>query len=216
MSTVELTVDGEVAWRFDHWMPVLWPWSFSADGITESRRLHTTLFEAGERFEVCRAGVAGDPYLAALVGVFVGLDATSLPRALGARPDAVLRLDIALFEQSRPYRFEERAARWQAFFAAAGSSPPDTAAALRQWERASLNPLRLFAEQQQDARSLAAQAQELGLDREQRGEALVRCLFGHPVSRPARALHHVWCHNAGGLPAIAHRARRPWWRRITG
>lgn len=195
-----LLVENDSAWELDHDVPVLWPWFFEAGAITESRRLHTTLFDGAARFQE-RLLLAGQlEYFRALPEVFEEIRPDLFPRAMGAPPDAVLSLDLSQLEARRPYRHEEKARRWREFFAACREG--DQKAALPALEQATLSSLRLTGHLQRDAIHLAARAREQRRETTANGRqsALIELLMGSPASRPARALHHGWVERAGSFP----------------
>jgi hypothetical protein len=209
-----LRIEGNVGWEFDYHLPALWPWLFDPESITESRRLHATAFAAAENFQRCRSRLANLPWLQELTGILERIEPENFARDLNTHPDAVISLDLMLFENERPYVHETAADRWEQFFRAAERG--DRRGALEFWQQATLNPLVLYGSRQQDARALSARAQEFGYDREDRGRALVTCLFGRPVSRPAMALAHRWTEAAQRLEAVGYREKKPWWARMTG
>ena len=214
MATGELRIEGKVHWEMNHFLPVFWPWLFDPHALTESRRLHTTLLEAGDRFEQHRRRLAPLPYFQALADLFDDLRVDRFPRAIGEQPDAVLSLDLAELEGQRPYRHEVATERWGSFFEAVDRA--DQKAAVERWNEAILNPLHLYGGQQNDARGLAARALELGLSRESRAAALAIYLFGHPVSRAAKAMHHGVVERAQELPAVAFVAKPSLWKATIG
>ena len=209
MAGLELRVEGKVAWTLDYYLPALWSWLFDARSITESRRLHTTAFDAAARFQECRERLRPLPYFHEIASVFERLTPEYFPRDLGVPPDAVMSLDLEDFENRRPYVHERGTERWEQFFAAVNRG--DQPRALELWEAATLNPLAFYGSQQSDARALAARALELGIGREERARALVTFLFGKPANRRAEALTHRWLEEAGKLPAVAWREKRRWW-----
>ncbi len=212
MSTIRILANGQPAWEFQHHLPVLWPWLFDPAGITESRRLHATVFDAGARFADLAAIASNDAYIAEWLAPFEELRADGLPNHLDLPPDAVLRLDLAPLEHARPYRHEAAAEHWESFFAACPTGRQT--AALAAWESAALNPLVPTGGTQQDALMLLARADEMALAPDDRAAAMVRLLFGHPASRAARALEFRWIERARRHPAALYSPRRPWWSRL--
>ncbi|MBI1292847.1 hypothetical protein GC173_16665 [bacterium] len=212
MARSQLLLDGRSQWEFDHDLPVLWPWLFDAATITEARRLHSTVFDAGNRFAERRAKASRLPVFRDLLAPFSEVTADRLPRLLDAHPDAVLSLDLAPVESQRPYRHEAASGAWQRFEAACLAA--NDAAARATWEEAILSPLVIHGQPQRDALALAARAETMGLGRQgqDRATALVLLLFGQPVSRQAKALNHQWAEAALTNPAVAFKQRKPWWR----
>jgi len=215
MPLLQLKLDGQPAWEFDYHLPALWPWLFDAGAITESRRLHSTVYDAAVRFQEAAARLQTTPDFQALAAIFrEDLRPDRFARALDAPPDALLSLDLRSLEEQRPYQHEKASEHWEHFFTACARG--DEATAREEWQQAALNPLAVHGGTQRDALALAARAEELGLDRQDRAQALVWLLFGQPVSRPARALNHVWAERAAELPAAHYVPKRPWWRRVAG
>jgi len=215
MARMELRLDGEAAWELDYHLPVLWPWLFDLGAITESRRLFSTVFDAAARFEERVALLTASAYFSAIAGVVAEeLHPDQFPRALGVQPDAILSLDLREFENQRPYKYEAAALLWQEFFTAVQARDEGTAREL--WVKASLSPLVLSGGKQRDALMFAARAEELGLDRRDRAQALVWLLFGQPASRAARSLEHRWTARAGELPAAHYSPKKRWWKRLGG
>ncbi|CAN5239287.1 hypothetical protein BH09SUM1_BH09SUM1_25710 [soil metagenome] len=205
MALLQLKLGGATAWEFDHDLPVLWPWLFDAKAITESRRLHNTVFDAAERFHSHGGKLAGHEYFSSITAIFDDIRPDQFPRDLNAPPDEILSLDLSELEAQRPYSHEANAAAWDAFFAAPS---------LEKWNEAKLNALTLRGGVQRDALALAARAEELFHDRSERAKALVHLLFGRPVSRPARALTHNWIERAERFPAAMFTPKIPIWRRL--
>lgn len=210
----EITINANPVWRYRHFLPVVWPWFFDAGRITESHRLHDTVFEAAERFAARREAMAKCAYFEPLALVLAGVEADSFARAMNESPDAIISLDLGEFIRQRPYDHAAASAAWDRFFAACQRD--DASAAMVAWERAVLNPLVWFGETQRDALALAARASELELPSDKRAEALVRLLIGEPVTRPAMALQFAMIEAARAHPAIAFRQVAPLWRRIWG
>lgn len=210
----EITINANPVWRYRHFLPVVWPWFFDAARITESHRLHDTLFEAGVRFVARRDAMAKCAYFARLAEVLGAIEADSFARTLNESPDGIITLDLGEFARQRPYNHDAVSAGWDKFFAACERN--NTPAAIAAWESAVLNPLVWFGGTQRDALALAARASELELPPEKRALALVRLLIGEPITRPAIALHYRMIEAASAHPAIAFRAATPLWRRILG
>lgn len=212
MPTQRLSIEGRPAWELEHFLPPLWLWFFDPAAITESRRLHATLFDGAARFQDQHRRATGSPFFADLLAPFAGIRPDKWHRDLGEKPDAILMLDLAELERTRPYRHETAAARMETFLAACESG--DDRAALRTWEDAVLCPLPFTGGKQRDAIMLAARAEEFRLAREDRAEALVWHLMGRPVSRAARGLNHDWTALARGVACARYLPRRPLWRRL--
>lgn len=209
-----LLVEGEPAWESDHDVPVLWPWFFSFAAITESRRLHTTLFDGSGRFQERLALAGRIAYLEALPGIFEEIRPDHFPRAMDAPPDAVVSFDLSALETRRPYSHGEKSRAWDGFFIHCAER--DTRAALDALGLATLTSLRLTGNQQRDAIDLAARASEHGLETTPagRGTALIHLLMGRPASRPARALTHEWIQRAGTFPPARFTSRPSPLRRL--
>lgn len=210
----EFTLDlaDKPVWGWDHDLPVLWPWLFEAHRITESRRLHNTVLDAGALFSARLARCRDTGPWGAMAAALDGITPDRFFRELDVPPDTVLRLDLAPLEARRPYRHEEASARWEEFWTAseAGNRPAASAA----WEAATLNPLRPSGRVQRDAEALARLALQCGFPRRERARALVYLLFGEPLSRPAKALTFKWVEEAEQLPAVAYRETIAWWRML--
>lgn len=212
MAEIHLKIDEIPAWRFEHWMPVLWPWLFDGRSITEARRLHSTVFDAAVRFDERRRLTAGSPSLGPYLALFERIRPDAFAQALGTRPDAVISLDLFPLESSRPYNHVRSTAGWERFFSACRSG--EDASAVLAWEDASLTRLHLDGRRMHDARLLAGLAEGFGLERTDRAQPLVWLLFGLPVSRPAHALTHEWLEAAASLPSVAPIPRVPFWQRL--
>jgi len=216
VTVVRLRVEGETHWEFAHDLPVLWPWLFDPEAITESRRLHATVFDAAERFAARREIVGGLPPFDTLLAPFAGLTPDRFPRALGHDPDAVLMLELAALESGRPYQHERASARWMEFESACRLRRREDALTL--WETAVLSPLVIHGGLQRDALALAARAEAMGLGRgaHDRATALVWLLFGRPVSRAAKAQTFEWIEAMAAHPPVAFIPKRAWWKRLFG
>ena len=212
MPVNELQIDGETAWRMDHDLPPLWAWLFDPRSITESRRLHNTLFDAATRFQANAARAAQIDAWAPYLSIFEEIRPEEFSRVLGKPPDAILRLDLAALEGSRPYRHEQAAREWDRFFAAAESG--DRATARDAWEEAVLSPLSFTGGRQRDARALALLARGFGLPENRRAEALAWSLFGRPATRRAELLTAAWIERANELSSVGYTRKLPWWRKL--
>lgn len=210
MPTQRLSIDGRTAWELEHFLPPLWLWFFEPSAITESRRLHTTLFEGADRFQQLLRRARATPFFAELFAPFAEIRPDKWHRDLGEKPDAILMLDLAELERTRPYRHETAVARMESFLLACETGGD----ALKLWEDAILSPLPFTGGKQRDAIMLAARAEEFRLPPEDRAEALVWHLMGRPVLRSARALNHDWTEKARDLPCARYVPRRPLWRRL--
>jgi hypothetical protein len=193
----------------DHHLPILWPWLFERSAITESRRLHATAFQAGESFLRRREAAERLPLLAELVQPFEEIRPDQFPRALSQHPDALVRYDAAELEAQRPFRVEQHFARWESLLSGGAED------LVIHWEATVLSPLSLYRAPDRMALALAARAEEFGLDRRERATALIWLLFGQPVSREAKALHHAWVERAAEHPGVSWRKPAGWWRRLT-
>jgi hypothetical protein len=139
MATILLQVEGETAWELNHCLPVLWPWFFEPASITESRRLHSTVFEAADRFHRQVARTAGVAWAGEIAGLFEEVRAEQFFRSLGCSPDAILSMDLAELERARPYNHERASEAWERFFAVCAEG--DGKGAGEAWEFAVLSPL---------------------------------------------------------------------------
>lgn len=212
MAEFTLFVDGQPAWEFDHHLPVFWPWLFEPSSITESRRLHNTLLDAGDRFRQLRSRIAKSSRYEPVAALFHELSPDGFAKALGQPPDSVLMLEVGRIEERRPFSFAKSCGEWEAFFKACEGGQENEAD--RHWEEAALSPLRFRGNNQLDAVAIVAHAEALGLERDERGRALIWLLFGRPVSRAAKALNHTWIERAEELDFIRFRPRIRWWQRI--
>lgn len=216
MPINRLAIDGVAHWELDHDLPVLWPWLFDPAAITESRRLHATVHEAAGRFTDRRLRVSKLGETIAFIHAFADLTPDRFPRAMDARPDTVVMLDLGPLEAQRPYDHASKSSQWMAFERACEQN--DKYAALSAWEEASMSPLRLHGSVQRDALGLAARAEAFGLPRtgSGRAQALVWLLFGKPITRPAKALNHQWVEQIALWKAVGFVPRKPWWSRLLG
>lgn len=208
----QLKIDGETAWKLDHDLPALWHWLFDPATITESRRLFTTTHDAASRFQLCAERVSRSEYFAPYITLLEEIRPDAFPRALNARPDSIVSLDLAELEKQRPYRHERAAAEWEKFFHACEQNNNPAARTL--WDAAVLSPLTFPGGRQRDARAFAMRAEEFHLPRDERAKALLWLLFGMPESRPAAALTFEWTARARELPAVGQQPKRKWWRRF--
>lgn len=209
MALSVLTIDGTPAWQLDYYLPILWPFFFEPESITESRKLYTPIFDAAERHVQTRQQVQNIQRYRDIWSLFEELSPDYFPREMKARPDSIMALELARLEEVRPFQFEVRMAHWRQFLAACQEG--NSTSAQQSWEEAALNPLRLTGMNQNDARALSARAQEFGLAPEDRASGLMICLMGTPVSPAARALHHLWRERAEALPPCRLRKKKPWW-----
>lgn len=196
-------VDGEIAWTMNHHLPPLWAWLFDPASITESRRLHNTLFQAASRFQELAVRTRSNREFGRYAALFEEIVPDRFSRELKLPPDAIITLNLADLEALRPYRHEEYAARWEAFFQACEAGENAASA----WEGAIFSPIRLKGSRQHDARLLGGLAEGIGLPRADRARALVWTLFGRPQTHAARALSETWIEKAQSHPAIEYRPR---------
>lgn len=187
-----LQVAGSDAWRCHHDLPVFWPWLFDGATITESRRLHSTVFDAADRFATRLERMARLEYLSPIARAFEEIRPDHFSRALDVKPDTLISLDLGEVERRRPYNHDTATASWEAFFHACDRG--DLKGAITAWDRASLSPLRFTGGRQHDARALAALAVNMQRTTTSQDRALVltHLLFGEPHSRAAKALTHQW------------------------
>ncbi|MCC5877621.1 MAG: hypothetical protein JJU11_15480 [Candidatus Sumerlaeia bacterium] len=197
-----LKVAGSDAWQFHHDLPVFWPWLFDGTTITESRRLHTTVFDAADRFAARMEQLGRLPYFSPISRAFEEIRPDQFPRALGVNPDTLITLDLGEVERRRPYDHEAATAYWAVFFQQCDRG--ELGGALAAWEKATLSPLRFAGGQQHDARALAAAAVEMRLttSSQDRARVLAQLLFGVPHSRPAKALTHQWSERLSDFPPV--------------
>lgn len=212
MALHELKLDDAVAWQLDHHVPSLWLFLFDAEAITESRRLHTTVFDAAVRFDELRKATRALPFAADLLAPFEEIVPDRWSRELGVSPDAVLSLDVGRIERSREFKHDELAVlreRW-----AVAATHGDHREAVTIWEAMQVGPLAFAGGRERDAIGLSARAEEFGLGPRERAEALVWLLFGRPVSRGARSLSMAWIERAREHPAVNLYSRPAWWRQL--
>lgn len=214
MRVNTLNINGEPAWTLTHDLAPLWSWMFEPSSITESRRLHNTLFDAAVRFDDLRRRTEPLPRFHEFLAVFEEITPDRFARELKAQPDAILSMSVENAETSRPYQHEEASKSWETFFEACEAR--DEEGASRAWEHAILSPLAIRGTQQHDARLLAGLALEMGLEREDRARALVWSLFGRPGSHEARALTETWVARAESLPSVAWKPKRTFWNWLRG
>ena len=203
MATLQLKVNDDVAWQWDYQLPVLWPWLFDGERITESRRLFTTAFDGADRFASTVSTVEPSPRLHEMLSLFSEITPQDFPRYLDRDPHAILSLDLSSLEEQSRFRWDELRKAWTDFVEHARVGKEQQA--LEAFRRASYSSLELRLSPQMGGLELAARAREVGLEGQARAEALIRFLFGEPVSRPAKALHHQWVARAESLKFVAAR-----------
>ncbi|MCC6546489.1 hypothetical protein IT570_04910 [Candidatus Sumerlaeota bacterium] len=206
MPTLQLHVENRPAWEMHHHLPMLWPWFFKVETITESRRFFSTLLDAAELFGGNVAATQANPYLARTLGIFEEVRTENFFRQLGEPPDAILSLDVAMLERERHYSVENAAREWKGFFAAIAEG--NEKQAFGHLERATLSPLLLTGNHARDTLALRSATDVLGLGDQDRAAALVQLLMGRPVSRAAKALNVLWVERAARLPIAEFKERR--------
>ncbi len=212
MARVKITIEGSLAWEFYHQLPCLWLWMFDWKCITESRRLHSTVYESAAQFEDLLGRVRKAPAVYQYLEIFEEIRPDIFPRELDTNPDAIMALDLAELEAERPFKYETAVAHWREFFRACDHG--DEEAALICWEKAVLSPFVPSGGKQRDALLIKSIGKDLRLPDNERAKTLVWCLYGEPVSRPAKALASKWVNRAERLPAVGFQPSLPWWKRL--
>jgi len=206
MTIIRLHIDDVPAWESHHDLPMLWPWFFRVEAITESRKFFATLFDAADSFQCNLARTKENSYLHAIFGIFEEIRADDFPQQLGEKPDAIFSMSVGEFERDRRFSVEQAARHWKEFFA--GIEANDAKGTYQSLEDATRSPLILGGNRTRDALALRSATAALGLRDEQRAAALVQLLMGRPVSRAAKALNVRWMERAAHLPIAEFKERR--------
>ncbi len=206
MSKQQLMINGEVCWELEHYVPMFWPLLFMDKQITESRRLHSTLFQAASCFSEIRKRHKEGEFLGSLFDCFGDLEPDRFSHQLKEPPDTVLTWDLTEVEQQRPYLYEDAMEKLKIFRDAA--EPGSEKELLRNLNESALSPIEFTGNTRLDSLALIQGAGELRTPQQERGRTLITALFGNPVSIPARALSSKWVEKADRLNIAEYKEKR--------